>query len=147
MTEKFSLTHPIFNDADKAREHLEAQRWPTARCARIAAHERAHTAIDGARAAPPRTRKAQSVRPLPVQRLPQQYTVTVGTIFERSKVPLNKWLAATYLITSSKKGVSAHQLHRTLDVTYKTAWFMLHRIREAMGETTARLARWAAKAK
>ena len=53
-------------------------------------------------------------------------------MFESSKVPLNKWLLATYLISSSKKGYSAHQLHRTLGVTYKTAWFMAHRIREAM---------------
>jgi len=55
-------------------------------------------------------------------------------VFERSKVPLHKWVLATHLICSSKKGISAHQLHRTLGVTYKTAWFMAHRIREAMGE-------------
>jgi hypothetical protein len=60
------------------------------------------------------------------------FTVTVGTVFERSKVPLNKWMLATYLLAASKKGMSAHQLHRTLGVTYKTAWFMMHRIREAM---------------
>lgn len=62
----------------------------------------------------------------------KQYTVTVGTVFERSKVPLNKWLLATHLMCASKKGISAHQLHRMLGVTYKTAWFMAHRIREAM---------------
>jgi hypothetical protein len=56
----------------------------------------------------------------------------VGTVFERSKVPLTKWLLATELLTSSKKGISAHQIHRMLGVTYKTAWFMMHRIREAM---------------
>ena len=61
-----------------------------------------------------------------------QYSVTVGTVFERSKVPLNKWVLATYLICSSKNGISAHQLHRMLGVQYKTAWFMAHRIREAM---------------
>ena len=61
--------------------------------------------------------------------------MTVGTVFERSKVPLNKWLLATYLLSSSKKGYSAHQLHRTIGVTYKTAWFMFHRIRAAMVET------------
>src|SRR5262249_48244684 len=61
-----------------------------------------------------------------------QFTVTVGTVFERSKVPLTKWWLATYLLNSSKKGVSAHQIHRSLGVTYKTAWFMMHRIREAM---------------
>jgi len=62
----------------------------------------------------------------------QQFTATVGTVFESSKVPLNKWLMATHLLTSSKKGMSAHQIHRSLDITYKTAWFMCHRIREAM---------------
>ena len=62
----------------------------------------------------------------------KQYTVTVGTVFERSKVPLNKWLLATHLMCASKKGISAHQLHRMLGITYKTAWFMAHRIREAM---------------
>jgi hypothetical protein len=62
----------------------------------------------------------------------KQFTVTVGTVFERSHVPLNKWLMATFLLCASKKGMSAHQMHRMLSVTYKTAWFMCHRIREAM---------------
>jgi hypothetical protein len=62
----------------------------------------------------------------------KNFTVTVGTVFERSKIGLNKWMLATYLLASSKKGFSAHQLHRSLGVTYKTAWFMMHRIREAM---------------
>jgi transposase-like protein len=57
--------------------------------------------------------------------------VTVGTVFERSKIPLHKWVLATHLLCSSKKGMSSHQLHRMLGVTYKTAWFMTHRIREA----------------
>ena len=61
----------------------------------------------------------------------KQYTVTVGTLFERSKIPLHKWVLATHLLCSSKKGMSAHQLHRTLECTYKTAWFLSHRIREA----------------
>ncbi len=60
------------------------------------------------------------------------FTVTVGTVFERSKIPLNKWWLACHLLGSSKKGMSAHQLHRMLGVTYKTAWFMAHRIRLAM---------------
>jgi transposase-like protein len=62
----------------------------------------------------------------------KQFTVTVGTIFERSKVPLSKWWMAIHLMASSKKGMSAHQLHRMLGVAYQTAWFMEHRIREAM---------------
>ena len=137
MDEKFSLTHPIFADADKAREHLEAQRWPNGPvCAHCGATSEHITPIKGARAQP------SAKHPEGVERrglyqcnaCRQQFTVTVKTIFERSKIPLNKWLAATYLISSSKKGVSAHQIHRTLGVTYKTAWFMLHRIREAMGE-------------
>lgn len=61
-----------------------------------------------------------------------QFTVRMGTIFEESKLPMTKWLQAIFLMTASKKGVSSHQLHRTLEVTYKTAWFLSHRIREAM---------------
>jgi len=62
----------------------------------------------------------------------KQFTVKVGTVFESSHVPLHKWFQAAHLMASSKKGISAHQLHRTLQVTYKTAWFMAHRLREAM---------------
>lgn len=62
----------------------------------------------------------------------QQFTVRIGTIFESSHIPLHKWLQACYLMSASKKGMSAHQLHRTLEITYKSAWFMCHRIREAM---------------
>ena len=77
----------------------------------------------------------------------EQFTVTVGTVFERSKIALNKWLLATFLMASSKKGMCAHQLHRMLGVTYKTAWFMAHRIREAMKEDVKSPARLAAKAR
>jgi transposase-like protein len=69
----------------------------------------------------------------------RQFTATVGTIFEDSKIPLNKWLAAIYLMCASKKGISAHQLHRMLAVTYKTAWFMAHRIRLAMKDKSPTL--------
>ena len=62
----------------------------------------------------------------------QQFTVKVGTVFEHGRMPLNKMLQAVFLMTSSKKGISAHQLHRTLEITYKSAWFLAHRIREAM---------------
>lgn len=62
----------------------------------------------------------------------KQFTVTVGTVFEDRHIPLHKMLQAVYLLSSSKKGISSHQLHRTLEVTYKTAWFLSHRIREAM---------------
>lgn len=66
------------------------------------------------------------------------FTVRIGTIFEASHVPMRLWLQAIYLISSSKKGISSHQLHRTLGVTLKTAWFMSHRIREAMKSDTQR---------
>ena len=62
----------------------------------------------------------------------KQFTVKVGTVFEHGRIPLHKMLQAVYLMTSSKKGISAHQLHRTLEITYKSAWFLAHRIREAM---------------
>ena len=62
----------------------------------------------------------------------KQFTVKIGTVFEHMRLPLHKALQAVYLVTSSKKGISAHQLHRALEITYKSAWFLLHRIREAM---------------
>jgi transposase-like protein len=64
----------------------------------------------------------------------EQFTVMVGSVFERSKIPLNKWLLATFLLLSSKKGMSTRQIHRMLDLPHKTAWFMTHRIREALKE-------------
>jgi transposase-like protein len=67
----------------------------------------------------------------------KDYTVTVGTIFEDSHIPLNKWFAAIYLMVGSKKGISAHQLHREMEITYRSAWFMCHRIREAMRDKNA----------
>jgi transposase-like protein len=60
------------------------------------------------------------------------FTVTMRTVMERSKIPLHKWLQGFHLMTSSKKGVSAHQLHRRIQITYEAAWFMAHRIRESM---------------
>jgi transposase-like protein len=65
----------------------------------------------------------------------EQFTVTTGSVMERSKIPLNKWLMAMHLMASSKKGYSAHQLHRTLGITYQSAWFLAHRIREAMRDS------------
>ena len=62
----------------------------------------------------------------------RQFTVKIGTVFEHMRLPLHKALQSVYLVTSSKKGISAHQLHRTLEITYKSAWFLLHRVREAM---------------
>ena len=76
----------------------------------------------------------------------QDFTVTMNTVMERSHIALHKWLQAFHLMCSSKKGISAHQLHRTLDIGYKAAWFMCHRIREAM-RMVAALDRSAVKAR
>lgn len=120
-----ALDNPIFTDADKARQHLEAMRWPNGP---VCPHC-GNCDPDAIRAL-----KGKAHRPGVYQcnECREQFTVTVGTVFERSKIPLNKWLLATHLMTSSKKGVSAHQMHRMLGLTYKSAWFMCHRIREAM---------------
>lgn len=117
------FTQPRFNDDDAAREHLESLRWPNGSiCPHCGGADR-QSKLEGT-----------SHRPglYFCGHCRSQYTVTVGTVFERSKVPLHKWVLATHLLCSSKKGMSSHQLHRTLGVTYKTAWFMSHRIREAM---------------
>ncbi len=110
----------VFQDPTAAREWLENMLWPNGP---ICGH---CGTVDGARAlsSRPGTYQCNACR--------KQFTVTVGTVFERSHIPLNKWLMATFLFTSSKKGISAHQMHRLLDVTYKSAWFMMHRLREAV---------------
>jgi transposase-like protein len=124
------LDSPIFTDAEKARLHLEAQRWPNGpvcpHCGNV--DQTRITAMQG-KAHRPGLYNCKECR--------EQFSVTVGTAFEHSKIALNKWLLATFLLASSKKGMSAHQLHRMLGVTYKTAWFMAHRIREAMKEDVA----------
>jgi len=118
-----TLNAPHFQDPDAARLYLEALRWPNGpvcpHCGAIGDHYQ----LQG-KSHRPGLWKCKDCR--------EQFSVTVGTVFERSKIALNVWLQAVYLLCSSKKGISAHQLHRTLDVTYKTAWFMAHRIREAM---------------
>lgn len=117
------LTNPIYHDAEKARKHLEAIHWPKGPICPHCKTENKATKLEG-KSHRPGLYKCNECR--------RQFTVTVGTIFERSKVPLNKWVLAAQLMASSKKGYSAHQLHRTIGVTYKTAWFMFHRLREAM---------------
>jgi transposase-like protein len=119
------LDHPIFTDANEARKHLEAQRWPDGPvCPHCGNVDQAKiTAMQG-KAHRPGLYNCNECR--------LQFSVTVGTVFEDSKIALNRWMLATFLMSSSKKGMSAHQLHRMLGVTYKTAWSMAHRIREAM---------------
>lgn len=119
----FDILNPIFTDEDKAREHLEALTWPNGpHCPHCGEAENVHRLAG----------KSHRKGLIQCNSCLKNFTVTVGTVFERSKIPLNKWLLATYLLASSKKGMSSHQLHRMLGVTYKTAWFMTHRIREAM---------------
>ena len=117
------LMNKIYLDKDSARKHLESIRWPNGPFC-------------------PHCGEAENVKPLKGKShrpglhkcysCKGNFSVAVGTVFERSKIPLNKWILASHLMASSKKGISAHQLHRQLGVTYKTAWFMEHRLREAM---------------
>jgi transposase-like protein len=117
------LAAPHFQNHNAAREWFEAQRWPDGRvCPRCGVIGRSYaTKKPGVyRCAEPACRK--------------DFTVTVGTVMERGHIPLHKWLSGFYLMASSKKGVSAHQLHRTLEIGYEAAWFMAHRIRAAMAD-------------
>jgi transposase-like protein len=117
---------PYFADPEAAAELLEGIRWPNGTvCPHCGEHDRVPYRLKGK--AKRRLWKCAACR--------KQFTVTVGTIFESSHIPLNKWLLAFYLLCSSKKGMSAHQLHRSIGVTYKTAWFMFHRIRHAMDQS------------
>ena len=117
------LNLPHFQDADKAREYLEAQVWPNGRICPHCGAIGEHYTLKGRTNRPGLYKCAECREP---------FTVTVGTVFERSKVALHVWMQAVHLMSSSKKGVSAKQLERMLGVTYKTAWFMAHRLREAM---------------
>lgn len=127
------ITEARFQNEDAAREHLEALHWPEGPFC-------PHCGSVNAKRLPPQQGRKTKAHPEGVVRkgvvqcndCRQQYTVTVGTVFESSKVPLNKWLLANHLLCASKKGISGHQMARMLGVTYKTAWFMMHRIREAM---------------
>lgn len=116
-----NLNSPIFQDEVAAIEHMEASRWPNGpvcpHCGSVEA-----TKMGG---------KTQAGM-FQCNGCRDKFTVRTGTVFERSHIPLHKWLLAMHLMASSKKGISAHQLHRSLGITYKSAWFMAHRIREAM---------------
>lgn len=124
----FDLTNPIYHDADKAREHLEAMIWPEGVFCKHCGGTDKITKLKG-KSTRPGVYKCNDCR--------KPFTVTVGTIFEDSKIALNKWLLAFRLMAGSKKGISAHQLHRSLGITYKSAWFMAHRIRSVLGAPRA----------
>jgi transposase-like protein len=123
------LTNPIFTDATKAREHLERLYWPNGVTCRHCGN------ADSTRI---KKLAGDSTRPGVhwCNECNKPFTVTVGTVMEDSKIPLNKWVLAYHLMAASKKGMSAHQLHRMLGVTYKSAWFLSHRIRESMTPAT-----------
>jgi len=119
-----NLNDPIFSDEAKAREYFEAIRWPNGPvCVHCGETQRVYR-LDGT-----------SHRPglIHCNACSGSFTVTTGGVMESSKIPLTKWALAFRLMASSKKGISAHQLHRSLGITYKSAWFMAHRVREAMG--------------
>jgi transposase-like protein len=116
-----TFTAPHFQDAEEARQLIESIRWPHGPICGHCGEAKRHYAtkrLGRWRCGNPECRK--------------DFTVTTGTVMESSHIPLNKWMMGFYLMSESKKGMSAHQLHRALGVTYKTAWFMAHRIREAM---------------
>lgn len=118
------LNQPHFKDEFKARKWLESLRWPDgAICPHCGSVSKDHYRLEGT-AHRPGLWKCRDCR--------EQFSVTVGTVFERSKIKLNVWLQAMHLMCASKKGVSSKQLERLLGVTYQTAWFMSHRLREAM---------------
>jgi transposase-like protein len=119
------LKNPIFKDETKAREWLEARVWPEGpTCPHCGNADKGKIKALEGKAHRPGLYQCAECR--------EQFTVTVKTVFERSKIPLTKWLAALFLMTASKKGISAHQVHRMLGISYKSTWFMMHRLREAM---------------
>jgi transposase-like protein len=123
MTGKFNITNPIFHDEDAAREHLETLLWPNGPvCPRCKIGGDRVTKLKGA-STRPGVHKCKDCR--------KPFTVTVGTVMERSHIPLHKWVLAAQLMASSKTSMSAHQMHRMLGITYEASWFLLHRLREA----------------
>jgi transposase-like protein len=119
-----NITDPIFHNEDKAKAHIELSRWPDGEPVCPFCESTGVTRMGG---------KTQAGMFL-CNVCRQKFTVRTGTVMERSHVPLHKWLLATHLMAASKKGMSAKQIERMLGVTYKTAWFLMHRIREAMDE-------------
>jgi len=128
------LSRPEFHDEAKAFEHIEGTLWPYGPVCHHCGSMDKHYKLVGVRSKPSKK------NPHGVERhglykcaaCRGQFTVRMGTIFEESHLPLHKWLQAIHLMCASKKGISAHQMHRILEVKYETAWFLCHRIRLAM---------------
>src|SRR5438477_5183788 len=117
------LSDPVYHDEDAARVYLEVTRWPDFVSCPLCGSVEKISRLAG---------ESMGRGWWFCGACKDKFTVRVGTVMERSHIPLHKWLLAFRLMASSKKGFSAHQLHRTLGVTYKSAWFLAHRIREAM---------------
>jgi transposase-like protein len=119
-----------FSDEMAARERIEAMRWPNGPecpvCHQTSTVYRMQKLATSVKPGRPGLLRCRACK--------KQFTVTTGTVFEDSHIPLSKWLHALYLLCASKKGMSAHQFHRMLGITYKSAWFMAHRLRYAMME-------------
>jgi transposase-like protein len=123
---KTDLRNPIFHDDNAAREHLEKLLWPLGpHCPRCGVTGGRITKLQG-KSTRPGVYKCKDCR--------KPFSVTVGTVMERSHIPLSKWVLAAQLMASSKKSMSAHQLHRMLGTNYETAWFLFHRLREAAND-------------
>lgn len=128
------LNQPYFHDEAAAFAKLESVLWPTGPiCPHCGNSDRIYD-LKGVRSKPSKKNPEGLIRRglKKCGKCRQQFTVRVGTVFESSHVPLHKWFQAVHLLCSSKKGISSHQLHRVLEITYESAWFMSHRIREAM---------------
>jgi transposase-like protein len=116
-----AYTEKHFNNDEAARAYLEKLYWPEGPvCPHCGSIDRAYAT------------KRPGVYRCAEAECRKDFTVTMKTVMERSHIALHKWLLAFHLMTASKKGISAHQLHRTLGITYRSAWFMAHRIRESM---------------
>ena len=123
---KVDLRNPIFNNDDAARVYLEQVLWPQGPvCPRCGVMSDRITKLQG-KSTRPGVYKCKDCR--------KPFSVTVGTVMERSHIPLSKWLLAAQLMASSKKSMSAHQLHRMLGTSYEAAWFLFHRLREAAND-------------
>ena len=119
-----NLLQAIFTDETKAREWLESRVWPNgAVCPHCGADREKITGLRG---------KAHRLGVYQCNACREQFTITVKTVFEKSKIPLSKWLTVLFLMTASKQRISAHHIHSMLGVSYKSTWFMCHRLREAM---------------